>query len=113
VWEKVQPNVAMVVGCIPELANAVAMKGADAGILWDACVQQVADHVDALPIPAKYNEVAEVRIATLRFSAAPEEAQSFADFAASPEVAAIFEREGFRTTPPAGIRMAPEEGPAK
>ena len=37
-------------------SNAVAMKAADTGILWDACVYQVQHHVDSVPIAADDNE---------------------------------------------------------
>jgi molybdate transport system substrate-binding protein len=111
VWEKVQPNVVMEAGCIPELTNAVVMKGADAGIMWDASALQVKEHVDIVPIAPKLNEVAEVLLATLRFSTDPAEAKRFLDFVASDDAQAIFERMQFRTQRPAGIRLAPLEGP--
>jgi molybdate transport system substrate-binding protein len=109
IWETVQKNVIMQAGCIPELANAVAMKAADAGILWDASVYQVQKHVDALPIRAEDNEVAEVLIATLKFSEHPAEAQAFAHFVTSDTAKAIFAKCMVRTERPAGVRLAPRE----
>jgi molybdate transport system substrate-binding protein len=111
VWERIQRNVVMEAGCIPELTNAVVMKGADAGIMWDASALQVKEHVDIVPIAPKLNEVAEVLLATLKFSTDPAEAKRFLDFVASDDARAIFERMQFRTQRPAGIRLAPLEGP--
>lgn len=113
IWEAVQKNVIMQAGCIPELANAVAMKAADTGILWDACVYQVQHHVDALPIAAEYNEVAEVLIATLRFSEHPVEASAFAHYVASDAAKAIFAEYGVSTQRPPGVRLAPREATGK
>ena len=113
IWDTVQRNVIMQAGCIPELANAVAMKAADAGILWDASVFQVQKHVDAIAIPARDNEVAEVLIATLKFSKHPAEAKAFADFVCSPEAKAIFAKFMVRTERPPGIRLAPREATGK
>jgi molybdate transport system substrate-binding protein len=110
IWEAVQPNVVMQAGCIPELANAVAMKAAEVGILWDASVYQVKDHVEAIPIPAKYNEVAEVLSAALSVSEHPAEARALVDYLASDEAKAIFTKHGFLTKRPAGLRLAPREG---
>jgi len=109
IWDAVQANVIMQAGCIPELANAVAMKAADTGILWDACVYQVQHHVEALPIPTEYNEVAEVLIATLKFSKHPAEAKAFAEYVASAEAKAIFAGYGVSTTRPPDVRLAPRE----
>lgn len=109
--DSVRRNVVMRGGCIPELANCVAMKGADACILWDAVADQHKSKVDWIPIDPEYNEVAEVLIATLSCSSHPEEAEAFMEFIASEEAAAIFEQQGFRTEPPEGIRIAPREGP--
>jgi molybdate transport system substrate-binding protein len=113
IWDAVQRNVIMQAGCIPELANAVAMKAADTGILWDACVYQVQHHVEALPIDPEVNEVAEVLIATLRFSEHPVEAKAFAQFVASDEAKAIFAQYGVSTARPEGVRLAPREATGK
>jgi len=109
--EAVDKNVVMRGGCIPELANCISMKGADACILWDAVAEQHHEKVDWVAIDPEQNEVAEVLIATLSCAAHPEEAADFMEFIASEEASAIFEREGFRTEPPEGIRIAPREGP--
>ncbi len=113
IWEAVQKNVIMQAGCIPELANAVAMKAADTGILWDACVYQVQHHVEALPIDADDNEVAEVLIATLKFSEHPAEARDFTHYVASDAAKAIFAQYGVRTERPPGVRLAPREATGK
>lgn len=109
IWEAVQDNVIMQAGCIPELANAVAMKAADAGILWDACAEMVKEHVDIITIDPEINEVAEVMLATLKVSQHPEEARQFLEFVTSEEAAAIFEERGFRTERPQGVRLAPRD----
>lgn len=111
IWESVRPNVVMEAGCIPELTNAVVVKGADAGIMWDASALQVKQWVDIVPIEPELNEVAEVLLATLKFSEDPEEADRFLDFVRSDDAKAIFERMEFSTKRPKGIRLAPLEGP--
>jgi molybdate transport system substrate-binding protein len=108
---RVRANVAMTCGCIPELANAISMKSADAGVIWDAVAWQYRDRIDSIPIPVEYNEAAEVLIATLTVSRQPEEAERFMDFVASPEAAEIFRQHGFRTRKPEGMRLAPQDGP--
>jgi molybdate transport system substrate-binding protein len=109
--DAVHDNVVMRGGCIPELANCIAMRGADACILWDAVAEQHADKMDWIELDPEVNEVAEVLLATLSCSSHPEEAAEFMDFVASDEAAAIFEQQGFRTEAPEGIRLAPREGP--
>jgi len=110
-WDTVQPNVVMYAGCLPELANCIAMKGADVGIVWDALALQHRDKMDSIEIEPERNEAAEVMLATLTCAANPDEAKRFLEFASSEEASAIFEQNGFRTEPPVGIRLAPREGP--
>jgi molybdate transport system substrate-binding protein len=111
VWDTIHKNVVMEAGCIPELTNAVVMKGADAGIMWDASALQVKEHIDIVPIAPELNEVAEVLLATLKFSEDLTEARRFMDYVASDEAKAIFEKMEFNTERPEGIRLAPLEGP--
>ncbi len=111
IWEAAQPNVVMYAGCLPELANCIAMRGADVGIVWDALALQHADKMEMLEIEPEVNEAAEVMLATLTCAADPDAAKAFLEFAASEEAIAIFEQNGFRTEPPVGIRLAPREGP--
>lgn len=111
IWEAVQPNVVMFGGCLPELANCIAMKGADVAVLWDATTLQHQDKMDLVPIPPERNEAAEVMLATLTCATDADAARSFLDFVASDEASALFEQNGFRTEPPVGIRLAPREGP--
>ena len=106
--EAVQKNVTMQAGCIPELANAVSLRAVDASIMWDAVAAQHAKNVDAIPIEAQYNEVAEVLVTTLTCSRQPAEAHKLMDFIASEEAAAIFHKHGFNTERPEGVRAAPK-----
>jgi len=109
----VERNVSMKAGCIPELANAVSMRTADAGIVWDAVARQHDKHVDIVPILADYNEVAEVLVTTLTCSKQPDEARRLMEFIASDEAAALFHRYGFNTERPEGVRPAPHLPPKK
>jgi molybdate transport system substrate-binding protein len=113
VLEGVERNVTMKAGCIPELANAVSMRAADAAIVWDAVAAQHARHVDVVPIKPEHNEVAEVLVATLTCSKQPEEARKLMDFIASEESAAVFHKRGFGTERPEGVRLAPKRRPEK
>ena len=111
--DRVAANICMKAGCIPELANAVSMRTADAAIVWDAVAYQHTKHTDTISIPAKYNEVAKVLIATLTCSKKADDARAFMEFVASSEGGAIFRRHGFRTEQPEGVRLAPQTPPAK
>jgi len=111
--DAVQKNVTMQAGCIPELANAVSMRTADAGIVWDAVAAQHAKHVDVVPIKPEYNEVAEVLVAKLTCSKQPNEAQRLMDFILSEEAAAVLHKYGFNTEQPDGIRLAPKQAAPK
>ena len=113
ILEQVRRNVVMQAGCIPELANAIAMKSADAGIIWDAVAWQHAKQMEAIEISAEQNEAAEVLITTLKVSKQPREAERFMQFVASKEAAAIFREHGFRTERPHGIRLAPQKTPGR
>ncbi len=108
VKEGVMKNVALQAGCIPELANAVAMKTVDGTIVWDATARQLGDKVDIVPIDAEYNEVAEVVFATLTTSKHPQAAADLMEFVASDEAAEIIEEQGFTTTRPEGVRLSPD-----
>lgn len=109
VRDAVQRNVTMQAGCIPELANAISMRTVDAGIVWDAVAAQHAKNADAVPIEARYNEVAQVLVTTLTCSKRPEEARRLMDFIASEEAAAIFHKHGFNTERPQDVRAAPRQ----
>jgi molybdate transport system substrate-binding protein len=104
----VMKNVALQAGCIPELANAVAMKTVDATIVWDATAKQVGDKTDIVPIASEYNEVAEVVFATLTTSRHPEAAADLMEYVASDDAADIIEEQGFTTTRPEGVRLSPD-----
>jgi molybdate transport system substrate-binding protein len=109
ILQGVRKNVCMQAGCIPELANAISLKAADAGIVWDAIAFQHRKSVEAIPIEPKYNEVAEVMVATLTCSKQPKAAREFVGFICSEEAAAILHKHGFRTEKPEGVRLAPQE----
>ncbi|MBL7129996.1 MAG: molybdate ABC transporter substrate-binding protein [Candidatus Omnitrophica bacterium] len=113
ILEEVEKNVVLKAGCIPELGNAVSLKTVDASIVWDAIAVQYKEHVEAIPIPAEYNEVSPVVIATLRFSKSPEQARRFMEFVASDEAKAIFHKFKYQTERPEGIRLSPQEPPKK
>jgi molybdate transport system substrate-binding protein len=111
--DAVERNVHMKAGCIPELANAVSMRAADAAIVWDAVAAQHARHVDVVPIEPQHNEAAEVLVASLTCSKRPAEALKLMEFIASEEAAALCHKHGFRTERPDGVRLAPKRGDEK
>lgn len=111
IWEATRANVVMFAGCIPELANCLAMNGAEVALLWDAVAAQHGDKMDTVAVEPEFNEVAEVMVSTLTCSAHPAEAQAFLEFVVGDEAEAIFARTGFQTHAPEGIRIAPREGP--
>ncbi len=107
--EAVERQVHMRAACVPELANALATRSADVGIIWDVMAFQSEKHIDSIPIPPEYNEASEVLVSRLTCSQQPEEARRFMAFLLSEEAAAIFHKHGYATERPVGIRLAPRE----
>lgn len=83
--EKVQKNVRLLAGNVPELGNAVKLGTIDVAIVWNVTAAQQAEDCDSVAIDRKLYEPSRVQMALLKFSKHTAEAQAFIDFLASPE----------------------------
>ena len=98
-WEDIQDNIVVRSGTVNELLVYTAMDQADAAIIWEDLLDN--SDLEQVDIPINEGFIKVVPIGTLTFSENPEEAQAFADFVASDEGLAIFEKHGFETYPSA------------
>ena len=98
------------------VANLVAMKNADAAMVWNAVAFLRKDKVDIIQIPGEHLPTpgidtitsatgrqykltpVRVTVATLKCSKNPAEAEKFARFLASDDVSAIFQKSGYAST---------------
>jgi len=117
-----------------EAANAVVLGTADATIVWNAVIYLRRDKLDAIPIEPAYRAVPNVDAITsptfgpvdmgrirvtidvLKFSKQIEAARAFAEFAASPRGAEVWNRFGFSPAPPErhlAAGSAPQGAPDK
>lgn len=96
-----------------EAANAVAMKTADAAIVWDAVAALRSEKIDIIPIDKEYELISgidamtsatfgkmdmghiKVTITLLKYSKDAKAATDFANFVAGPEAAKIWDKHGF------------------
>ncbi|NPV47112.1 MAG: molybdate ABC transporter substrate-binding protein [Armatimonadetes bacterium] len=102
--EKVEKNVAVRHGNVPELGNAVKFRTIDVSIVWNVTATQQLEDCDSIPIDRKYYEPSLAPIGLLKFSKHSEEAQAFIDFLAGPEGQKIVADSGM--TPAAGSKAA-------
>jgi molybdate transport system substrate-binding protein len=112
-----------------EAANGVALGTADAAICWNAVAHLRLDKLDVVPIEKEFApkegvdiattpsgkielDYIRVNIATLKSSKQPEAARAFAEFVASDEGRAVWERFGFSPVNPSRPHpaAAPVEG---
>jgi ABC-type molybdate transport system substrate-binding protein len=94
-WETLEPHAQFVT--VYELANAIQLGSVGSGIIWD----NVAAGYEGMTIqrfPELDGAVSTVKIAVLKESTFPEQAELFAEFLAnSPKGRAIFGRYGLRS----------------
>ena len=96
-WEDIQDNIVVRSGTVNELLVYTTMDQADAAIIWEDLLDN--SDLEQVDIPIDEGFVKVVPIGTLTFSENPDEAEAFADFVASDEGRAIFEKHGFETYP--------------
>lgn len=94
ILEQVEENVVSKDATVNEVLVHVAMKQADACIIWEDNVVGV-EEVEIIKIDKEENLIKTIPIGSLTFSEKPELAQKFVDFVASVEGKAIFKKHGF------------------
>lgn len=104
VYEKVQPNIAVRAGNVPELGNQVKLKALDVAVVWNVTAAQVADACDAIRLPRILYDPSPVPLGILKFSKHPDIARSFLNFCAS--------AQGQELVKAAGMSPAAEGGAA-
>ena len=76
-WDELARRTAVFKPTVNDVANDLKLGAADAGFVWDALLQQNPE-IEAVPVPALTNVVANISIAVLRSSAQPAAALRFA-----------------------------------
>ncbi|HHW43115.1 MAG TPA: molybdate ABC transporter substrate-binding protein [Desulfotomaculum sp.] len=94
--EKVNKNVVARTPTINELLVYVSMKQADAAIIGVENYPEFKDRVDIVPLPELQEVNMVVPVAVLACSAQPDRARLFAEFVASDQARAIWEKNGFK-----------------
>jgi len=98
-WDAVSANVVVKSATVNELLVYVAMKQADAALVYEDLYNPEA--MEKIDIPKEQGKVDIVPIGTLKFSTNKEEAEMFLNFVASAEGKAIFAKHGFDSYPSA------------
>jgi len=93
-WEPLKARTVAFHATVTDVANAVKLGTADAGIVWDTTVKQV-DGLDAIDLPVFAQTRAKIVLATLRSSKQPDDAAQFGKFARSEKGLKIFESYGY------------------
>jgi molybdate transport system substrate-binding protein len=104
---KVEPNIAMRAGNVPELGNMVQLKSLDVSIVWNITAAQQVEKCDSVAIARKYYEPSRVPLGLLNFSKHEAEAQAFIDFLTGPEGQKIVKNSGMTTTAELGKPTGP------
>ncbi|MFO1461689.1 MAG: molybdate ABC transporter substrate-binding protein [Verrucomicrobiota bacterium] len=96
-WRTLQPHIKVLKPTVNDVANDVKLGTVDAGIVWDATVNQYPE-LAAVRSPELESAVAEVGVGVLSFSEQPAAALRFARFLASREFGLpVFRTNGFVT----------------
>lgn len=94
-WRNLQPRIKVLKPTVNDVANDVKLGTVDAGIVWDATVNQYPE-LAAVRVPELQGAVAEVGVGVLSFSEQPAAALRFARFLGSREFGLpVFQKNGF------------------
>jgi molybdate transport system substrate-binding protein len=93
--EDIEKNIVAKDATVNEVVTHTVMKQADASIITEDNGINV-EGIELIKIPEEQNLIEIVPVGVLTFSEKPELAQKFADFVASAEGKAIFEKHGFK-----------------
>jgi molybdate transport system substrate-binding protein len=84
-WEELQERVVVSKFTVNQVANAVAVGGADAGIVWDVTVRQYPEKLEEIHLPSLEGRSARVAVGVLADSEQPTAALRFARYLAARE----------------------------
>ncbi|MCK4258200.1 MAG: molybdate ABC transporter substrate-binding protein [Halanaerobiales bacterium] len=80
IYDKVYSNVISEMGTVNQVAMAVSLGEADAGIVWYTNYKEIDDKVNLIELPTEINIVKKVSISVLNFSKNKNEAFKFKEF---------------------------------
>ena len=83
--DKVQKNIVLRAGNVPELGNAVKLKSVDVAVVWNLTAAQYPDDCSVVTVGKQLYKPSLAPIGLLKFSKCPKEAQAFVDFLTGPE----------------------------
>ena len=79
-WEKLKAATKVFKPTVMDVANDIRLGVVDAGILWDATVNQYTDHLESVPVPIFENNRKQVTVTILKSSKQPTAALRFARY---------------------------------
>ncbi len=94
--EEEKLNIIATMGTVNQVALAVAMGQADAGIVWQANYKELESRLEMIEIPEEINIVRSISIGLLDFSKNRDDALQFMEFLVSPRGKGIFEKYGYK-----------------
>ncbi|QDV50615.1 molybdate ABC transporter substrate-binding protein [Gimesia fumaroli] len=97
-WDALSKSARVFKPTVSEVANDVLLGAVDAGIVWDATVNQHADKVEMIEVPEFSQAIKNVTVGVLNSSAHPQEALMFARYLQAPEKGQeLFAKQGYQT----------------
>lgn len=94
--EAIAANTIAKAATVNELVVYITMNQADASVIWEDNVMGV-ENIIAIPIPEEQNMIKTIPVCIIKNTPKTELAQKFADFVASDEGKAIYQKHGFKT----------------
>jgi molybdate transport system substrate-binding protein len=98
--EAVRKNTVFAPATVTEVALAVKLGTADAGLIWDALASMYPDEAEAVRIPLEKNVVSKVAACALAGSGNPRAAAAFVEHLASEKGRAVLRSKHFTVDPP-------------
>lgn len=108
-WAQVEPNIAVEVGNVPELANNVQIGSLDVAVVWNITAKPVEGKCDVVSIPKEYWQPIAAPLGILTFSKSPAAAKEFLDFCLAKEGQELVSESGMLR--PADVAPAGEGKP--
>jgi molybdate transport system substrate-binding protein len=94
-WDAFSKQIIVYKPTVSDVANDIRVGAVDAGVIWDAMLQQYPD-LEAVPVPELADTSAHLAVGVLRCTEQPAEALRFARFLAAPDWGLEhFAREGY------------------
>ncbi len=97
-----QKNVVATRATVLDVALAVKLGAADAGIIWEALKNYAPDEAEAIAIPPDRNVISTIAACVLTCARNPGAAQAFVDYLSSKKARSILEESGLAVENPVG-----------